>query len=127
MTRTDLIAKLARDHKCPACKGTGKRGRGKCSACQGKGVADLNHPRIRFNWGFHDAAMETSLKDGARIVVEVGEQTTRQVSVEANFWYARGYQAGLDAVAAGTYQNSSSQPAWIELVGAETDAQYNRR
>jgi len=112
-----LSARLARDSRCPACRGTGRRGRGTCSSCRGSGAADLTHPRIRFNWGYHDAHLDGTLKSGAREVVERGPQTTRTVSAEANFWYAAGYRAGLAAVSAGTYRNDS-EPAWVELTGS---------
>jgi hypothetical protein len=85
---------------CVACKGTGKRGRGKCGTCDGDKDAGLDHPRIRFNWGYHDAWSQ-AIRGRARALVYTGPQNEQQVSPEHNYWYAAGYAHGLrDALAA---------------------------
>ncbi len=107
--------RFARDRKCAPCKGTGKRGRGTCRTCNGHGDADLRHPRIRFNWGFHDAANEA--KAGrARSVSFAGEHSITAVSYAFDWWYAAGYEYGLQATAEGSYAGDS-EPAWQTFAG----------
>lgn len=108
--------RLKRDVVCDGCQGTGKRGRGKCSACLGKGEASsLDQPRVRFNWGYHDAASEAR-RGKPRTVVASGPQSETAVSPDFNFWYASGYAAGLADVAAGTYVDNS-EGAWVRFTG----------
>lgn len=112
-TRTEnLSSRFEADSKCRKCAGTGKRGRGRCGACEGRGGAGLDHPRIRFNWGFHDATFERE-HNMTREVVATGQQTTKTVSAEFSFWYALGYGAGLRAEG----RPESSSPAWTETTG----------
>lgn len=103
-----IKTRFDRDAKCAPCKGTGKRGRGQCSECRGSGNADLKHPRIRFNWGFHDATRDASISKPRRLV-DVGPQGLDQVSMEFDYWYAQGYASGL-SVPQGT-RPESSEPA----------------
>ncbi len=73
-------------------------------------LTSLDAPRIRFNWGYHDAAAE--YKAGCpRLVVDRGEQTTRRVSMAAGSAYAYGYQAGLRDTRHGEY-HGWSEKAW---------------
>lgn len=93
---------FAKDAKCNACHGTGRRGRGKCRKCEGTTSAGLEHPRYCFNRAYHDAWFDaTEATYGVRAVVRTGAQSLNQVSVAYNFWYAAGYAFGLrDALAA---------------------------
>ncbi len=109
---------FARDMRCAPCKATGRRGRGKCGACGGSGSANhLDAPRVRFNWGYHDAAFDAK-RGNARTVVATGAHTLQTVSMAFSRWYCAGYVAGLRDFAAGTYAGSSS-PAWTDWTGHE--------
>jgi hypothetical protein len=121
-TRTEVLEMLVAGAKCNGCAGTGKRGRGKCRACEGRGSADLNHPRIRYNWGYHDGANDHA-RGNARQVVANGPANEHAVSYasglggkECGWFYAAGYQAGIEAVRNGTY-NGTSDAGWYGLVG----------
>lgn len=74
----------------------------------------LNAPRIRFNWGFHDAACETRLHI-RRSLVDGKTQTVRTVAIGFDKWYYYGYSAGMLAVDTGVYANNSD-PAWSEFI-----------
>lgn len=107
-TSDELLTRLVAAARCGKCKGSrvNRIGTKECTACRGKGIADLNHPRIRFNGGFHDATLEH------------GFGKVREVSAsDAGGWfYAAGYAAGLAAVKDGAKRPSSSEPAWSTLV-----------
>lgn len=107
--RVTVRARFDRDRICKPCRGSGKRGRGQCSACHGKGEADLAHPRIRFNWGYHDGAFE-----------QVEFSKTRDMSTHFDWWYAQGYERGIADAKAGTYANNSCA-AWTALSGMTDD------
>ena len=106
------------DAVCAVCSGSrlAKRGRGKCKACHGSGGAELNHPRIRFNWGYHDAHHEVKLGH-PRTVVAGGEQTPRTVSPTFSWWYAAGYAAGIADAATEAVNSTTSEPAWVAFSG----------
>ena len=80
----------------------------------------LASPRVRFNWGFHDATCDVSR--GRRV---------RDVSGHSCRPYAAGYLAGrttmaglmVAAAAAGTSAErpESSEPAWLEYIAPVTD------
>lgn len=114
-TEAQISNRLAAESRCPNCGGTGKRGCGKCRECGGGGVAHLTHPRVRFNWGFHDAASDAR-HGSPRELRQVGAQNETAVSAEFNFWYAHGYEAGLRAVESGT-STDLSDAAWIAFTG----------
>ena len=77
--------------------------------------------RVRFNWGYHDAATDARLKM-VRDVVEFGPQTPRIVSEEHDLAYARGYRAGLKDAFAGKYAGNSDA-AWFETVAVAPDTE----
>lgn len=110
-TTEELLAKLVSASKCGKCKGTGlpgprARARKTCLECRGSGVADLNHPRIRFNGGFHDATLE-SLAGRVREV---------RATDAGGWFYAAGYAAGLAAVKDGAPRPTTSELAWSVFV-----------
>lgn len=111
--------RFALDSLCKACGGKGKRGRGACGQCEGSGTvetgaASLDAPRIRFNWGYHDARADVRL-DSVREVAMTGDHTTRRVSAAFSYWYAAGYERGLRSAAAET----TSTDAWVTFSGRE--------
>jgi hypothetical protein len=75
----------------------------------------LDSPRIRFNWGFHDATFETR-HSCRRSLVDYGPHDEFHVSRSFNEWYYFGYSAGL-AVSKDTQRPETSEPAWIEFLG----------
>ena len=66
----------------------------------------LDSPRIRFNWGFHDAAAD----------VRYG-RAVRDVSHHSCLAYAAGYVKGVAAAQVGE-PTDSSEPAWLAHVAA---------
>ena len=70
-------------------------------------VADstLDSPRVRFNWGFHNATDDVSR--GRRV---------RDVSGHSCRTYAAGYLAGLQAMAETSERPETSEPAWLAHV-----------
>ena len=80
----------------------------------------LDSPRVRFNWGFHDATAD-----------EAAGRPARDMSGHSCRPYAAGYLAGRAtmaglmsaATAAGTSAErpESSEPAWLEHVAPVTD------
>lgn len=107
-TSEELLAKLVTASVCGKCKGSrvNRTGTKACTACDGKGIADLNHPRIRFNWGFHDATGEHAL----------GIKREVRATDAGGWFYAAGYAAGLAAVKDGAERPSSSERAWSTFV-----------
>lgn len=76
---------------------------------------ELFSDRVRFNWGYHDAAGE--VKNGRpRLTQCFGEQTTRIVSREHDAAYYDGYIAGLEDARANQCTECSA-PAWKRLTG----------
>jgi len=71
---------------------------------------DLDAPRIRFNWGYHDAAREYA-QGKTRELVDEGEYSPTQVPRSANEFYYLGYIAGFQDASSGEYFNDSN-PAW---------------
>ena len=57
-------------------------------------AVSLDSPRVRFNWGFHDAAQETKLGI-RRSLVDGSKQTTSTVAWGFDKWYYCGYQFGI--------------------------------
>lgn len=108
--------RFGRDALCGACKGTGKRGRGRCSKCEGNRCRWLDHPRVRFNHAYHDARSNVT-SGHVRAIVADGAHTLGAVSVAFCWWYAAGYALGLRDAARVT---DSSEPAWLEWTGGLT-------
>ena len=69
-------------------------------------------PRIRFNWGYHDAANEHRL-GCLRMLVLRGPQSMLTVSREYDEAYFTGYAYGRRDVLTGTHK-PTSEPAWLE-------------
>jgi hypothetical protein len=92
-----------------------------------KATATRPSPRISFNWGFHDAQWEAE-RQMPRIVVQYGDQSTKQVSHTFDHYYATGYAAGIDAYKRIGTRLQTSEPAWEayrnSLVGSEPDALF---
>lgn len=65
----------------------------------------LDSPRVRFNWGFHDATCDVSR--GRRV---------RDVSGHFCRPYAAGYLAGLQAMVGASERPETSEPAWLAHV-----------
>lgn len=86
--------------KCPACIGTGRVGGAKCTECRGKGTTPFA-PRVRFNWGYHDAARDTR------------KGIARDVSGHYDDAYKAGYIYGLRDATNGTYAGDSDA-AWTQ-------------
>jgi hypothetical protein len=62
----------------------------------------LDSPRVRFNWGFHDATAEAA------------RGRVRDVSRHFDRTYAAGYAAGVRAMQGTTARPESSDSAWAE-------------
>ncbi len=73
-------------------------------------LTDLDAPRIRFNWGYHDAAHDHRTGH-VRLLVDYGEASVKHVSFATQGAYAYGYQEGLRDARAGEYREWSEQ-AW---------------
>ena len=114
----NIQERFAKDKVCEACKGTGRRGWGQCQPCLGKGIADLKNPRIRFNWGFHDATRALAYGNVRQVVLN-GKQDLRTVSEEFDWWYAAGYKIGLTVEGP---RPGSSEPAWLAFTGFQAGA-----
>ncbi len=115
MTLEALQARIVRDMVCAGCKGTGKRGRGKCHPCQGSGETDnLSSPRVKFNHGFHDATLEA-----------LEFNSTRNTEGMA-FWYRLGYEMGLQHAAYIRTRPKTSSEAWHALTGMNDDLVIER-
>lgn len=67
----------------------------------------LDSPRVRFNWGFHDATCDISRGRKAR---DVAGHFCRP--------YAAGYLAGVQAMIGCTERPETSEPAWLAHVAA---------
>jgi hypothetical protein len=70
---------------------------------------DLDRNRVRFNWGYHDAAMAFVTKHNRQDGLTVE-------NIEAGHFdpiYAKGWVAGWNDSVNGEYQ-TTSRPAWID-------------
>lgn len=67
----------------------------------------LDSPRVRFNWGFHDATCDISR---GRKVRDVAGHFSRP--------YAAGYLAGVRAMDGAAERPETSEPAWLAHVAA---------
>ena len=87
-----------------------------------KYVAPTFSARVRFNWGFHDAARDTAGGHERQTVVS-GPGSMAVVSAEHDVDYYRGYLAGIAAWKSGEYRKTS-EPAWqaAKSAGIYTDA-----
>jgi len=108
--RETLLATLKADMVCAGCKGTGRRGRGQCRACNGSGETDLcASPRVKFNSGFHDACVELL-------------EFKRPRNPEGMYlWYRLGYIAGLDVASKTGEHPRWSSAAWMSTTGLDDD------
>ena len=79
----------------------------------------LDAPRIRFNWGYHDAAADVEL-GRPRAIAQTGPQDVKTVSYAFSPYYAAGYAWGLADRRAGLYSNDSSA-AWAAHVELNPD------
>ena len=77
----------------------------------------MKSPRIRFNWGYHDAHQETKM-GRPRQLVESGPQSTTTVSKEFSQWFYEGYKSGL---ADNDLTTTSSEAAWVKFVQSYGD------
>lgn len=95
----EIQRQLSQDHECPACKGSGKRGRGKCRKCDGTGSAMPDGYREacqdRMLRGLEDSRRDSRM-NRARTVVDEGAHTSKQVSRSYDQWYCLGYECGLE-------------------------------
>jgi hypothetical protein len=65
----------------------------------------LDSPRVRFNWGFHDATAD-----------EAAGRPARDMSGHSCRPYAAGYLAGLQAMVGASERPETSEPAWLAHV-----------
>lgn len=82
-------------------------------------------PRVRFNWGYHDAVAD-SQRGNPRSTVEKGEQNIKTVSKQFNQHYYHGYKKGLEHFQAGSHEERSDR-AWNEHKAEEKDAAASRK
>ena len=73
-------------------------------------------PRIRFNWGYHDAAQDVLELKIYRNLVEKGQQSPQTVSKEFDPYYYEGYKLGSRDANSGAYiwKQTNSEAAWKE-------------
>ena len=76
-------------------------------------------PRVRFNWGYHDAVHETKLGNPRNL--HVTTHNTSSISPAFDVMYFEGYKAGL--VEASYTENS--EPAWLIYRDNLTEAQLS--
>lgn len=72
-------------------------------------------PRVRFNWGYHDAGGDAK-RGTCRALSMLGQQTVTQVSAEYDVAYYYGYQEGLRDFAKLGRALDSSEPAWVHCM-----------
>jgi hypothetical protein len=75
----------------------------------------LDEPRIRFNWGFHDA------------VADCERNSRRDVSKHFDSVYAEGYACGVEAHRAIGIKAVSSESAWKCREDSRKDAAKRRK
>ena len=74
---------------------------------------DLEAPRIRFNWGFHDATSDMTRKGYGRVLTETGEQMPHRVTKAFDAAYFEGYRRGVRVTGS---RPESSEPAWLSCL-----------
>ena len=77
---------------------------------------DQFEPRVRFNWGFHEATAD--LAQGRK---------ARDVSAHFDPSYAAGFVAGAAEFRSTGVRNESSEPAWQRARSAEKAAAEQRK
>ncbi len=82
---------------------------------QRKLLSDLDSPRIRFNWGYHDAAMD--VREGWKI---------RDMSAHFDRNYAAGYVEGVKDAREGAYEGNSER-AWIRADLGDVQSEFEHR
>lgn len=70
--------------------------------------------RVRFNHGYHDAALAVRIGKPRTLVLS-GEQSPTQVSRAFSRFYYQGYAFGLMHAREGAYRETS-EPAWLQFV-----------
>lgn len=75
-----------------------------------KSESILDEPRVRFNWGYHDARMDRE-NGRLRKLVSSGPQSLKYVSMSYDYYYYQGYKAGIDSDENATL----STDAWLHL------------
>lgn len=115
MTTTIQVAlqsEILKPRKCEGCRGSGKRGRGTCRACEGSGEPDFcRSPRVVFNGGYHDGFTEQSWGKPREI---------RQMNQYLPKWYVEGYLRGVLDCAKGL-EHKTSSAAWTDFCGLDDD------
>lgn len=77
----------------------------------------LDRPRVRFNWGFHDATFDVEHKLDDRRNLKAGETRRGGAgpldrTTPLGKAYAAGYEAGQEAMKTAKKRPESSEPAW---------------
>jgi len=73
-------------------------------------TTSLNDPRVRFNWGYHDARCDRE-RGKLRKLVSSGPQNLEYVSMSFDYYYYQGYSAGVDSPT----EDNLSNNAWDSL------------
>jgi len=84
---------------------------------------DLNTPRIKFNWGYHDGATEHERGRGRLVTNDTKMTPGKTISRKAQPFYAQGYEAGRDASIRGEYYNNS-EDAWQDFLNQTTREEF---
>jgi hypothetical protein len=71
--------------------------------------SSVHDPRVRFNWGFHDA-----MDDASR------QRVARNVDRHFDKVYAAGYTAAQREFRATRIRAESSDPAWLEHIATKS-------
>ena len=79
--------------------------------------SSLDNPRVRFNWGFHDATHDAEQNWTDRRTIKAGERDrTGRAGLDRTTplgkAYAMGYDAGQKAMVNTKTRPDSSEPAW---------------
>jgi hypothetical protein len=82
---------------------------------------DLDSPRVRFNWGFHDATMTIEKGWKIRRIVKVGECSPEQINETEQKYYAAGYRHGLLEMQFTTTRPESSTFQWLTFLSYQSD------
>lgn len=80
-------------------------------------------PRVRFNWGFHDARSEAS-RGRARTIDLTRPSCEANIGPNHDAFFARGYAAGLADFAAHGDRETTSTDAWCAFTHAATPEEF---
>lgn len=75
----------------------------------------LSAPRVRFNWGFHDAYSDTK-RGSPRALALTGLQSVTTVTRENGPFYYEGYKRGIEWARAGRDPQNNSDAAWLDFL-----------